>query len=66
MTLSNVFAVLVNNENLNITLVDSAGKNLITFNAAGYAAVESDLGTRAVTSIKIVSSAQVNITIGDE
>ena len=66
MTLSNVFAILVNNEGLNITLIDSAGKNLITFNASGYAAVESDLGTRAVTSVKIISAAQVNITIGDE
>lgn len=65
MTLANVFSALSANEGLNITLVNSAGSNLITFNASGYASVESDLGARTVTAIKVISSSSVEITIGD-
>ena len=65
MTLANVLTALHGNANINITLVDAQGVELITFGAPGYEAIESDLGTRPVTAITIESGAKVRIAVGD-
>lgn len=65
MTLSNILSALASNTGLNITLVNTSGDSMITFNAAGYESIESDLGARTVNSIKIVSSTNISIVIGD-
>lgn len=65
MALSDLLATLSGNEGLNISLVDNTDKTLITFNAAGYASIESDLGTRTVRSIKVVSASAVKIAIDE-
>ena len=63
MTLANLLPALAGNNVLNITLLDKTGKSIITFNAAGYQAIEDDLGAYVVTSISVVSSSSVNISI---
>lgn len=63
MILSETLAALSNNTAVNITLLDDADNQVITFNAAGYAAVESDLGTRKVKRIKINSGTSVAISM---
>ena len=65
MTLSELLTALSSNTNVNITLMDDADNQLITFNAAGYGAVESDLGTRKVKRIKISSGTSVVISVED-
>lgn len=66
MTLSDLLVALANNAKLYVTLADKTGADLITFNAAGYTSVESDLGTRVVNQIKIDSPNAVVITLEDE
>ena len=66
MTLSDLLVALANNQKLYVTLCDKNGNNLITFNAAGYTSVESDLGTREVNQIKIDSPNAVEIILEDE
>lgn len=63
MTLLETLAALANNTNANITLMDDQDNQLITFNAAGYSSVESDLGTRKVNSIKVASGTSVIISL---
>ena len=63
MTLAEILAALSSNTNVNITLTDDQDNQLITFNAAGFAAVESDLGTRKVKRIKINSGTAVTIPL---
>lgn len=65
MILSDVLAALSNNTGVNITLMDDSDNTLITFNAAGYGAVESDLGTRNVKRIKINTANSVTVSIED-
>ena len=48
MTLSQALAALAGNTAVNITLIDDNDAVLITFGAAGYASIESDLGTKVV------------------
>lgn len=65
MTLSELLVALANNQKLYITLDDKNGNELITFNAAGYESVESDLGTRVVNKITIVSPSAVSVVLED-
>ena len=65
MTLSELLVTLANNEKLYITLTDKEGNSLITFNAVGYESVESDLGSREVKRVKVVSAAEVTVTLED-
>jgi len=65
MILSDLLVALANNQKLYITLNDKSGNELITFKAAGYTSVESDLGAREVNRIKIDSPNAVAITLED-
>lgn len=65
MTLSEALAALANNSQLNITLIDDNDATLITFGAAGYASIESDLGVKVVKYIKVNSVKEVVIAIKD-
>ena len=60
MTLGALLAALSSNANVNITLMDTA---LITFVASGYASIESDLGSRTVSTVKVNSSTSITITL---
>lgn len=66
ITLSDLLAALANNTTASITLLDSADNKIITFNAAGYEAVEGDITARKVKSIKVASAQSISITIEDE
>ena len=65
MALSDLLVTLANNQKLYITLNNKTGDKLITFNAAGYSSVESDLGSRVVNRIEVVSANEVTITLED-
>lgn len=65
MILSDLLSALSSNTNVNVTLLDSNDNTLITFNAAGHAAVESDLGKRTVKRVKINTAQAVTISIDD-
>jgi|P827metagenome_2_1110787.scaffolds.fasta_scaffold02733_2 hypothetical protein len=62
MKLSEVLAALSSNK-ISITIMDENDNALITFDAAGYGAVESDLGDRKVGIIKINTATAVTISI---
>lgn len=62
MTLSDLLVALAGNAGQFITIVD--GENdLITFNAAGYASVESDLTERTVANIVISDPRNIKIVL---
>lgn len=63
MTLQNLLPTLSKNSSLNITLVDSDDSNLITFNAAGYTSVESDLFSRTVNKITVESNKSIVVKL---
>ena len=63
MTLSDLLVALAGNQKLYITLAALDGTALITFNAAGYTSVESDLGSRTVNKITINSPSEIVITL---
>lgn len=63
MTLSQALAALAGNTSVNITLIDDNDAVLITFGAAGYESIESDLGVKVVKYIKINSAKEVVIAI---
>ena len=65
MTLSQALAALVGNTAVNITLIDDNDVVLITFGVAGYASIESDLGSKVVKYIKVNSAKEVVIAIKD-
>lgn len=65
MILADVLKAMANNENVNITLIDTDEKPLITFGAGGYASVEADITAREVKKIKIVSVTHVDMYLGD-
>ena len=65
MALSDLLVTLTSNQKLFITLADDNGTALITFNAAGYTSVESDLGSRVVKRIKIESPSAITVTLED-
>lgn len=62
MTLSDLLVALSENNGQYITLVDGENE-LITFNAAGYGSVESDLGERTVDKIVIADPRNVKILL---
>lgn len=65
MILSDLLKALSGNASVNITLNNADGDSLITFNAGGYAAVESDLGKRTVKKVKIMTANAVTVVIND-
>lgn len=65
MLLKDLLAALSNNSTLSITLIDDNDNILITFNAAGYNTISSDLGERKVKRVKIVSTTSVTIAVED-
>lgn len=64
MTLENLLPTLSKNASLNITLVNDDGE-MITFNAAGYENIESDLNTKVVKAITVDSNKLIKIKIAD-
>lgn len=65
MKLSDVLKALAGNANLTVTIIDADGNNLISFNAAGYESVESDLQEHEVKKITISNMKEVTLVIGD-
>lgn len=65
MQLSDLLVALSGNTNLFIKLTNETEGDLIIFNAVGYESVESDLGTRVVKTITVVSTNNVNIDLED-
>lgn len=66
LKLLDVLTALSKNKGVNITLKNSEDVALITFNAAGYASVESDLTLRKVDRITIDSETSITILLNDE
>lgn len=64
MTLADLLPALSKNASLNITLLNDDGE-LITFNAAGYESIESDLNAKVVKNIAIDSNKLAKIKIAD-
>ena len=62
MNLSDLLAALSSNA-VNITLLDENNEPLITFGAAGYTSIESDLGVRIVRKITISSGKDISISL---
>ena len=62
MTLSDLLVALADNDKQFITLVDGETE-LITFNAAGYQSVESDITARTVDKITIVDPCRIKILL---
>lgn len=53
MTLNQLLTAMAGNTSTNIALIDSDDSAMITFNASGYANIESDLLARTVSTITI-------------
>ena len=62
MTLSDLLVALSENDGQYITLVDGEAE-LITFNAAGYGSVESDITERTVEKIVIADPRNIKILL---
>ena len=62
MALSDLIVALNDNDKLYITLIDGDAE-LISFNAAGYASVESDLGARTVDKIVVDSVSVIKVVL---
>ena len=54
------------NQKVSVTVYDNNDTALITYNAAGYAWLESDLGPKKVKKVKITSAQLVDVFIDDE
>ena len=54
------------NPKVSVTVYDDENLPLITYNAGGYAYVESELGTKKVKKFQIASAQLVNVYISDE
>ena len=65
MALTDLLVALKDNAKLYITLTDKESNVLITFNAAGYQSVESDLGARVVKKITIGSPSEISVMLED-
>ena len=65
MTLLQALTALANNTDVNITISDAESNKIITFNAAGYTAVDDAITGRTVNSITIISAQAVTIQIAD-
>lgn len=66
MKLLDLLKALSFNTNVGITLVDSDEFELITFNAVGYKAVESELGKKKVKKVKIASATSIVIVLDED
>lgn len=66
MRLSDVLRALSNNVNLSVTLINKNEETLVTFNAAGYLSIEDSLQELEVIKIKLVSSKEVTLILGDQ
>lgn len=62
MVLSDLLVALANNSKLFVTLIDGETE-LISFNAAGYESVESDLGARTVDKIIVDSVSVIKVVL---
>ena len=62
MVLSDLLVTLANNSKLFVTLIDG-DTELISFNAAGYESVESDLGARTVDKIIVDSVSVIKVVL---
>ena len=65
MKLSDVLKALAANNGMTVSIFNADDENLISFNAAGYESVESDLQEHEVKKIQITSAKEVKIIIGD-
>lgn len=63
MTLLETLTALSGNEKLFVTIKDSEGAELVTFNASGYPSIESDLEAKVVDSIEIISQQKVTVNL---
>lgn len=63
MTLGNLLPTLSKNTSLNITLLDDADNEMITFNAAGWQNIEEDLTQYNVTKITVDSNKLIKVKI---
>lgn len=66
MRLSDVLKALANNVNLSVTLINKNEETLVIFNAAGYLSIEDSLQELEVVKIKLVSSKEVTLILGDQ
>ncbi len=62
MALSDLLVALKDNAKLYVTLIDGENE-LISFNAAGYESVESDLGARTVDKIIVDSVSVIKVVL---
>lgn len=65
MKLSDLLAALSGNKNLYISLLDDSDNPIITFDAAGYDAVDSDFDERIVKRVKINTPTQITVSLED-
>lgn len=63
MTLLETLTALSGNEKLFVTIKDSEGTELVTFNASGYPSIESDIEAKVVDSIEIISQQKVTVNL---
>jgi len=54
------------NPDVNVTIIDNNDVPLITYNAAGYGSIESDLSAKKVKKILINSMTAVTVYIDDD
>ena len=54
------------NPDVNVTIIDNNDVKLITYNAAGYGSIESDLSAKKVKKILINSMTAVTVYIDDD
>ena len=54
------------NPDVNVTIIDNNDNPLITYNAAGYGSIESDLSAKKVKKIVINSMTAVTVFIDDD
>ena len=54
------------NPDVNVTIIDNNDMPLITYNAAGYGSIESDLSAKKVKKIVINSYTAITIFIDDD
>jgi hypothetical protein len=66
MKLLDCLKALANNVNLSVTLINKNEETLVTFNAAGYLSIEDSLQELEVVKIKLVSSKEVTLILGDQ
>ena len=65
MKLIETLKALSINDSLNVSIIDSDGNTLITFNAKGYESIESDLGNREVKRIRVATGNLITVEITD-